>query len=290
MRKTTTLPGLRLCFVLPFCLMLAACAKDQRRPILTFPLSRVVKIPTGLFTADTSRSALRQNPALLAMTGGAEDELPQGPEGFEVLDDGSFAITDPLQQRLAFYDSLGVFREAWPIGFAANSVALLDDGTLEVRKANSNDSYHLDSSRQPRLVAAAGGRGEETAAAEVRLLDGKHAVISASRTRGEAASSLKVDFESDSTRMISLQKLDSDPQGFVYVAIETAASTEFVEVNKIVRKYAADGSLIGQIIDIPLDYEVYPTHEFRVRNGRVYHLLPKQGEVTIRMWNTNQKG
>jgi hypothetical protein len=146
--------------------------------------------------------------------------------------------------------------------------------------------YRLDASHQPHLATASGSRGEEVAQSEDRLLDGQRGVISGPRTRGEAANTISVEFESDSTRMISLQNLGSDADGSIYVAIETSTGGDFVDVNKIVRKYAADGKLIGQIIDIPLDYEVYPTHEFRIHNGLVYHLLPKKNEVTIRIWNT----
>ena len=249
----------------------------------------VVRIPVRVWNGDTSRSALLQKPESLAMTVGGEDELPQGPQSFEVLHDGGFVITDPLQQRLVFYDSLGKYLDSWWMGFPANSVALMESGELEVGHAVTEAIYLVDDTRQPRLVNPAGrGRRDAAMPGEAEMQRGtNHGHITGPITRGGAAGTLEINFESDSTQMVSLESLGTDARGFTYVALETAAADTVVKVKKIIRKYAADGALVGQILDIAIDYEVAPADEFRVRQGLVYQLVPKQNEIQIRVWNTN---
>jgi hypothetical protein len=131
------------------CLLLSSCqnksADNSTQTVRAISVSRVVKIPAQFWT---SNIAARQNPGVLTVTQKSEDELPQGPEGFEVLPDGGFAITDPLQRRLVFYDSLGNFRAEWPIGFAANSVTALPGGEMELRDAKSGEIVLFDAAGQ----------------------------------------------------------------------------------------------------------------------------------------------
>jgi hypothetical protein len=267
------------------CLGMAACSKqrdDSTTQIRRVAVSRVVKIPAQFWT---SNIAARQNPGVLTVTQKSEDELPQGPEGFEVLPDGGFAITDPLQRRLVFYDSLGDFRAAWPIGFAANSVTALPGGAMELRDAKSGEIVLFDAAGQ-RLSARAAVRSRG-AGADARLLELNRGVIARPRTRGSAPGDLQVDFASDSSQMVSLQNLGVDAGGNTYVALEAARGSDVIDIQKIIRKYAADNTLICQITDIPLDYYVPPVNEFRIRAGQVYQLLPQEKEVIINIWNTN---
>lgn len=274
-------------------LILTCCVKqrqeDAAQKIRNITRSRVVKIPVHLLTSDTSRAALRQNPGALTMTPGAQDELPRGPESFDVLDDGGLVITDPLQQRLVFYDSLGNYQAEWPIGFAANSVRLMESGVLEVRKANSNNFYRIDDSGDPRPAPAMERRrGGVDDRGEAHLLGRNRGRILRPQTRGAEGGTLEINFESDSTQMISLQSLGTDHRGFTYVALETTrGASDFIDIIKIIRKYAADGKVVGQITDIPLEYDVHPTDEFRVHDGMVYQLMPQKAEVKINIWNTN---
>lgn len=271
---------------------LASACKNQQnesKPIRDIPLSRVVRIPAQFLPADTSRAALRQNPGVLTVTPKHEDELPQGPDGFEVLQDGGFVITDPLQRRLVFYDSLGNYNAAWPIGFAANSVTGLANGEFEVRQANSGEIFLFDKNGRPQPSRSrARSRGTGSKPDEARLLDLNRGVIARPRTRGSAAGDLQINFKSDSTQMISLQNLGTDSRGNTYVALEAARGSDAIDVQKIIRKYAGNNELLGQITGIPLDYYLPPVDEFRLRAGRVYQLLPQEKEVLINIWNTNE--
>ncbi len=283
-----------VCLVLLLGLGGSACEqKKESKPgaIRNFPMSRKISIPVQLFSGDTASAALRENPGALSITAGDTDELPQGPESFEILNGGSFVITDPLQQRLVFYDSLGAYLETWPLGFPANSVILTESGALEVRHAITEEIYMIDDSRQPRPVpAAARGRRSATTPNEGQLSRGQNrGQIAISETRSGGPGALDVSFESDSTTMISLESLGTDDRGFTYVALETTPSGDAAQpivVNKIIRKYAADGALAGQISDIAIDYYVAPNDEFRVRRGFVYQLAPLQDKVEIRVWDT----
>ena len=72
-----------------------------------------------------------------------------------------------------------------------------------------------------------------------------------------------------------------------YVALESTAGGDSVDVTKSVRRYSAEGRLIAETTDLPLDYFVRPTDEIRVRDGAVYQLMTTMSEVRINVWDMN---
>src|SRR5262249_7774029 len=68
-------------------------------------------------------------PDRLALSAGAEDELPAGPSSFDITPDGGVVLTDPLKQRLVWFDSEGRFVKEMPLGFTPRQVWLADNGT-----------------------------------------------------------------------------------------------------------------------------------------------------------------
>lgn len=274
--------------LLPF--FFIACSKHQDTPsVRAIPLTRTIRIPAQIMTSDTSLAPWRLNAGLLTTTSGGEDELPQGPESFEVLPDGGFVIADPLQRRVVFFDSLGNYVAVWPIGLAVNSITLREGGEFAVRQANSGDYFFIDQrgqvlpqSAQPRR------RGGNAAPAEARLLDRNRGRIGEPRSRGAAGGGLEITFESDTTQMVSLQNLGTDAQGHIYAALEiTSGSSTVIDLRKIVRKYTPEGKLLAQILDIPLEAEIAPVDELRLHRGCVYQLVPTRTEVRINVWDTN---
>lgn len=284
----TTVKRLFVGMLLPF--FFIACSKRQETPsVRTIPLTRTIRIPALIMTSDTSLAPWRLNAGLLTTTDGGEDELPQGPESFEVLPDGGFVIADPLQRRVVFYDSLGNYVTVWPIGLAVNSITLREGGEFAVRQANSGDYFFVDQrgqvlpqSAQPRR------RGGNTAPAEARLLDRNRGRIGEPRARGATGGGIEIAFDSDTTQMVSLQNLGTDAQGNVYAVLEiTQGNSAAIDVRKIVRKYSAAGRLIAEILDLPLEAEIAPVDELRLHRGCVYQLVPTRTEVRLNVWDTN---
>lgn len=284
----TTVKRLFVGMLLPF--FFIACSKRQETPsVRTIPLTRTIRIPALIMTSDTSLAPWRLNAGLLTTTDGGEDELPQGPESFEVLPDGGFVIADPLQRRVVFYDSLGNYVTVWPIGLAVNSITLREGGEFAVRQANSGDYFFVDQrgqvlpqSAQPRR------RGGNTAPAEARLLDRNRGRIGEPRARGTTGGGIEIAFDSDTTQMVSLQNLGTDAQGNVYAVLEiTQGNSAAIDVRKIVRKYSAAGRLIAEILDLPLEAEIAPVDELRLHRGCVYQLVPTRTEVRLNVWDTN---
>src|SRR5437879_2983042 len=76
-------------------LMLAACSggrpvEQQTGALRTIDVTRVVRIAT---TNDVEKSAAGQSePAKLTVSLGSPDELPEGPDGFDLTSDGNFLI------------------------------------------------------------------------------------------------------------------------------------------------------------------------------------------------------
>ena len=216
----------------------------------------------------------------LALSAGAEDELPQGPASFDVTPDGGVVLTDPLKQRLVWFDSQGRYVKEIALGFTPHEVWLADNGS-------------------PRVEASGGMWLEPTANGEARETGFQPDFPkpdSARRTapdRGFILGDAPGAAEKTGFPVLvpeglaSLEKLGRDAKGRVYVALETPAPGEEIAVRKVIRKYAADGSLLAEIRDVPLDYFVNPIREFRIKpDGKIYQLMPQAGQVAINMWDT----
>jgi hypothetical protein len=267
-------------------LFLFSCA--EKYTIHTITIKRTIRIPVQVINVSNSQDTTMENPGILSVTGGAAEELPLGPEGFDVLDDGGFVITDPLKKRIVFYESLGNYRDQLILNMAVNAVTLGYDSSLEVRKSNSGDIYVVDKNGLISLPENKTGlRSYETDKGIAKILEVNRGIISRPSNLDIKAPELEITFESDSAQMISLQHLETDSKANTYVALETTPGTDIITINKIIRKYGPDGNLISQIIDIPLDYYVYPTRGFRVKNGKVYQLYTRKEAVFINVWDMN---
>ncbi len=271
-------------FILIGILLTQLCCNNSKQDIRIISKSRTVRIPSQMSSNITPESML-ENHGVLTISAGGEDELPQGPQSFDVLDDGGFVITDPLQRRIVFYNSLGQYLEAWQFGFPANRITIREDGFLEVIKATSSDTFLIDDTGQiyPANVRT---RGQLSIAkrGETKLLALNYGIISRPRTRGQEPGTLEINFQSDSTKMIALQDLGMDRDGNSYVAIETTYGKDTIDIIKYIRKYSAEGKILFQINDIFLDYYIHPEDEFRLKNGWIYQMQPMQSELLINIW------
>jgi hypothetical protein len=217
---------------------------------------------------------------------GAEDERPEGPDSFDVLEDGSLLVTDPIRNRIAIFDSQGRFRQTWKIGFAADSVTSFANGSTLVREARTGQSHVFSREGRPlpteHLVLPELG--------EARMLGVNRGMVMRPAVGNSHGGSLAIQFDRPGSALVSLEILAIDPEGNTYVALESTVSgreADEVNVNKYVRKYAVDGKLVSEIADIALDYYVTPIDELRVHRGIVYQLLTTNTEVRIDVWDMN---
>ena len=280
--------------VCTLCLISLACGagsdavQEQSQDTAAFVLERTVSIPVQVVTAETPAGVFEEFPERLAITTGAEDELPQGPQGFEVLPDGSFVVADPLRRRLVFYDNAGTFYAQWPIGLPAGSISFLDDGALEVRNVFTGAYFIVDELGQASPVASEARNARMASEYGQVALDRdtrNRGQITLSGARGEGGGTLEVTLDSDTTQMISLQSLGrTSGDNYIYVALETTRGGAEIDVEKIVRVYDADGGLLGQLSNIPLDYFIHPVNEFQIEGGKIYQLVPGQDAVLINVW------
>ena len=217
---------------------------------------------------------------MIGCSAGGTDELPNGPEGFDVLDEAGYLIADPLRRRIVVYDAQGAYRQEWKIGFGADSVTAMPAGLVQVREASTGEIFVFDREGKPRQ----GGSAAPPAAVVARVLTPKTGTVA--RPTGQPGP-LEVKFDKPGLMLLSLEGLGTDSQGNTFVALEATGGGDDVNVNKYVRKYGPQGNLISEIADIPLDYFVHPVNELRVHNGRVYQLMTTNTEVRINIWNTN---
>ena len=217
---------------------------------------------------------------------GAADEPPEGPDGFDILDDGGVLITDPLRSRLSNFDSHGDFRKAWEIGFPADSVTVTGNGLVLVREARTGELHAFTQEGQSRPLE--GMTLPEQA--QARVLNGRNGTVIRPSLDTATGGSLAIQFDRPGLTLLSLETLETDHAGDTYVALETTTgqAADTINLNKYIRKYSPSGNLLGEIANIPLDYYVAPVDELRVHKGMVYQLLTTKSEVRINVWDTNQ--
>lgn len=250
------------------------------------PLSQTVRIPVSMLGAPERPESKDVSIPTLLISKGAVDELPEGPTGFDVLEDGSFVIVDPLRRRICLFDSQGKFQKAWKTGFPADSVTIMKNGLLAVEESGT-DTVHVfdrDGIAKPQEAAVIPKYGD------ARVLSGSSGIVN--RVSAGGTRPLEINYDRQGSRLLSLQTLSDDAEGNTFVAVEgtTAGDPgEEIRLNKSIRRYSGDGTLSREVSDIPLDYYVAAVDELRVHNGKVYQLVTTSTGVNINVWNTNDQ-
>jgi hypothetical protein len=266
-------------------IIVAGCGA-QTQPDRTVPLARTVRLP--VHTLEGTPADTTQPAQSLGVSIGAEDELPAGPQGFDVLYDGSFVVSDPLQRRLVFYDSEGAFLDAWPLNFSPTTVTVLEDG-LEVHDG-ATDTYYLVDDRGNARPVASGTRSTRIVneLGVPRLERGENrGQISWEGARAVGPSTLEVILDIESLQLVSLGSLGTDGRGYTYAVLEAAEGGDAIHVRKLIHVFDVEGNLMAKIEDTDDDYFVHPVDAFRLRGQSVYQLVPRHDEVLIHVWNVD---
>ena len=257
-------------------------ASEQPR-VRAIPLTKSIHLPMlKRSDTDTSDRALSGMSPMLSLSPGAIDEPPEGPSGFDVFDDGTLLLTDPLVERIAVFDPQGKFLRGWKLGFAPDSITVASEGVVLIREANTGAVHVFDRQGNERSGLA----GKTSApSANVRRISGSSGAVD--RGCGQA---IAVHFDEPGSSLLSLESLGTDAKCVTFVALETsarAAAAHGIEVRKSVRRYASDGQLTSEVAQIPLNYYVAPVDELRVRKGIVYQLSTTSTEVRLNEWDMN---
>lgn len=255
--------------------------------VCTIPLTRVLRIRITTLSTQVTPESLNAAPATLLASPGAADEPNGGSTGFDVLEDGSLLITDPLRNRVSLFDSRGVFRKAWKIGFPADSLTVIAKDVVLVHEATTGQLHAFDREGKA-LPTEAGSLPQQM---EARVLSATSGTIARPAIGNFRGGPLEVRFDRPGLTLVSIEALAMDQNGNTYVALEAGArdgAAEGINVKKYVRRYSPDGKLLCEVADIPLDYYVSPVDELRVHKGLVYQLQTTNSEVRINVWDTNQ--
>ena len=249
-------------------------------------LTRVIRIPTHLLKTAGASEKRENDAGSLTVSPGGKDEQPDGPNSFDVFEDGRVLITDPLAGRVAVFDSNGTFLRSWQVGFAADSVKRIGNDSFLIRQANTGEVHAFDGEGHER----SGQRIALPPESEVQLNGPNRGTVNRPTAGDFRGGPLTIQFETPRSRLISLEWLDTETSGNTYVALESTtgedqASDAAINLNKGIRKYGPEGKLVAEIAGIPLDYYIPPVDELRVAKGMVYQLFTTESEVRINVWN-----
>ncbi|HEY5564683.1 MAG TPA: hypothetical protein VIL33_03770 [Rhodothermia bacterium] len=280
--------------------MAAGCLLRYETPVTpNLALVDVIELPTRLVRTGGAAMTAGENELVLLDAG--EEEVPQGPQGFDVLEDGSFVIADPLGERLAFYDSAGVYLASCELGLAPQSVTRIGS-QFEVRGLHTGAWYRarlLEGEEESECIVeeappeTVGVRAAEEAG-EAELVRDTVNFGTIDWTRGSRADRqpLEVSYQSDTTRMVSLQgvgPVTGVNRGFgdelMVVAIEAASPAETIRVRKEIQVYDETNRLVALVPDVGVDYFIAPETEFRIHGSKLYQLYPQRDGVRINVWS-----
>jgi hypothetical protein len=249
----------------------------------TYELSRTIAIPLKSVDATQSATAqASQDPATLLASPGAEDELPEGPNGFEVLEDGRLLISDPLAFRVVVFDTQGKYRESWKLSFPPDSLTLVGKQVVAIRDASTGQLHGFGLDGRPQSLP----QNPTPPLGEVMRKSGNLAYVTLASSSGTTTQALQISFDRPGMSLVSVEILAVEKDGNAYLALESTSGGDEVSIEKDVRKYSNSGKFLGQIVHIPLDYYIPPINELRVRDGVIYQLYTTKAEVRVNIWNT----
>jgi hypothetical protein len=212
-----------------------------------------------------------------------EEQLPEGPQSFAVLDDGSLVVADPLHERLVFFTSDGKFQRGLCVEWAVTDVASLGNRQLHIKRAGDPAGRTIDFDGRP----LADAKSESVAASlEPEIRSDQSAILRWSARAESGPAETEIELSDPTKRIASVQVIAVD-RGKVYVRLESteAAARSPTRVGVTVRRYSRAGASEAEVSGIPIDYYVVPTTPFRVVNDVLYQLFPTEKDVQIRVWD-----
>jgi hypothetical protein len=236
--------------------------------------SSVVQLPVAFIEQGGN------NREKLAISAGAEDELPDGPASFDITADGSFVIADRLKRRLVLYNDRGEFVRDIPLDFTPADVWVTASGAVCL-ESSAGHAFRANAN------GAVGATEELPPAPPLNsaILVGPHqGFLTGVTPSSQESAGVTVRF--DGGRMVSIETIGYDSGRNIYAALETAVGSSEVDAGKILRKYRGDGSLAAEIRDVPVDYYVAPLREFRLKGQKIYQMVTGDAQVSINVWDT----
>jgi hypothetical protein len=273
--------------------LLSACSQApperQAPPAVTIvrTMTRSITIPVRALQDRSTNSAQPAEDGTLTIRPEAQDQQAEGPQSFAVLDDGSLVIADPLADRLAVYSDGGVYQRSIRVGAPVAlvdregpglrlSIAVTGDERVVGLDGQSMGRATIAEARQPSVVL-----NPDRSSGQIRW----PGVAAAAGER--SSNEITVQLQQTDRRLASLQVIAGGPNAPVYVVAESVerSGSALSTLTAIVRRYSPQGELDREVQGIPLDYYVTPKTPFRVVNGVLYQLFPKQDAVLIHVWD-----
>jgi hypothetical protein len=258
----------------------SSASTDQR--VRKVGLTRTLHIPAIKVIDNGDPTAAARGSSAMAIWPGGNDEPPEGPTGFDVFDDGTLVITNPLLKKLSWYDAQGTFKRSWDLDFSPDSVSITRDNLMSIHDAKTGEVHTLDREGKAHPAQTA----SSNTPLQAKVLSGKEGVISAPASN---VGTIRVRFDDAASSLLSLEVLDTGSARGTFVALEATATggePGSINLKKMVRLYSPTGALQCESSEMPLDYYVLPVDELRVRNGIIYQLMTTSTEVRINEWKT----
>lgn len=265
----------------------AACSRQESPQVAAPRVSELtpIRLPVR-YAAPHEDPACDPSVTSLTIRVAREEQLPEGPQSFAVVDGSTFVVADPLHERLAFFTREGTFQRAICVGAPVAEIEVAGKGQLRIRKAGDPSARVID--HDGRTVPAAQLESAD-AQPEPMLTSDRSAVVrwkSAAETgAGQQPAQIEIGLDDVARRLASVQVI-AEERGNTYVSLESTGSSPRAPpvVGITVRRYSRAGALESEVTGISADYYIAPTTPFRVVDGVLYQLFSTEKELLIRAW------
>ena len=259
--------------------LLAVCvalASVHAQPSLSPPLSGFGQASNFHLPFEwVSASSTPSSPDRVAARRADVDQLPEGPQSFEVLKNGTILITDPLWPRIAVLRD-GKIVGAVKLNAPVERIAADSSGKLMMQSPFS-DEFQL--SAEPWRFDSFGSLPRRDASGRaVKAENGGGRIVD---VRG-AKEDIKV--KAPVLPLLALRRIPSDDE-FVYVLLQSKRASNPIQIAQIVRKYSKDDQEVCELSMPSSVAYIRPLDEFRVTDGKLYRMVPSNEDLAFSVWD-----
>jgi hypothetical protein len=281
---TSKLPGIILSSA---CILLSGCktapvAHEQTVRTPPTPFMKSYTFETSVKGTNPTEAAKEK----LLVRSASEDEQAVGPNSFDIGDDGTILVSDPVRERIAVFktsadNKVAVYKSEFNLSFAG---ILKELGPLTARV----QSLELDHGKNISNAKLGVKESDPELAAEPAVLSGNNQAVVSRTFQDKSTSPLKLGFIGAGEDLVSIAGLGTDQYGYTFCLLEIGRPGNQIDVRRVIRKYAKDGRLAAEIANIPEQQDISPVKEFTVRSGVVYQMVVGKSGTILNHWDLNE--
>ncbi len=212
------------------------------------------------------------------------DEEPIGPESFVVRPGPEILVTDPINNRVIWFDEEGNYISHQDLNFKPRNLSFQSDRIL-VEDALTGDQYEVHDFGQPTLLSAAAVEQSRGDAPSVSFVNTTRTQVSLSWPgRGESGA-VEVALPSSMQPAISVRGEPTQADDELLLVVETSRAGEGISVQTSANIYDAKGAIQHAWQAQQLPSYISLSNAFQVEGEQFYQMVVTEEAIEILIYN-----